>query len=161
MENVFFTEEEKAVIRAVQAGFPLVPGPYKAIAEELGMTEAEVLCILRDLKKRGCLKRISVAVQQNSLGYGVNVMLGWQVPEAEVERVGHILVADRHVTHCYERTTMPGFPYNVYAMTHFKSPDEYESFLEKMGAVLREYPFTALPTMQELKKVGMTYFPES
>ena len=52
MENVFFTEEEKAVIRAVQAGFPLVPEPYKAIAAELGMTERAVEGKLYRLKRR-------------------------------------------------------------------------------------------------------------
>jgi len=158
MPDKMFTDKEIAVVKAIQQVFPLVAEPYKEVGRQVGLSEQEVLTILTDLRKRGCLKKIAVALRQNTLGYKVNVMLVWNVPEQAVEQLGAILAADSHVSHCYERERACDFPYNLYAMTHFKTEQEYTAFLQKIKKQFPEYALAVLRTQQELKKAGMQYF---
>ena len=69
------SEQEKAIVRALQQGLPLVPEPYRVIAADLGLSEAALLEGIRSLQEKGCLKRISIALRHKNVGYKVNVML--------------------------------------------------------------------------------------
>ena len=55
MHNPLFTQEEIAVIRALQIDLPLVPEPYKQIAGQLHLSEGRLLDIMESLRQRGCL----------------------------------------------------------------------------------------------------------
>ena len=54
------SEQEKAIVRALQQELPLVPEPYRVIAADLGLSEAALLEGIRSLQEKGCLKRISI-----------------------------------------------------------------------------------------------------
>lgn len=52
---------DRAVIKACQAGLPLVPEPYAYIAETLGMQESELRARLDTLMGQGIIRRIGIA----------------------------------------------------------------------------------------------------
>ncbi|MEG1345415.1 MAG: hypothetical protein RSC78_01635 [Acidaminococcaceae bacterium] len=162
MQSPDLTPLEIKIIKALQAEFPLVPEPYRILAQELGLAEAELLAILTTLQQRGLLKRISVALRHNNVGYTTNVMLVWDVPAAQVATVARLLTADSHITHCYERAKSAEFDYNLYSMTHATGEEEYQAFLDTItsavGSLATKY--LALRTKRELKKIGMKYFEE-
>ena len=103
------SEQEKAIVRALQQELPLVPEPYRVIAADLGLSEAALLEGIRSLQEKGCLKRISIALRHKNVGYKVNVMLVWDIPEAQIAVVGAAVSAHPAVTHCYKRNPRPDF----------------------------------------------------
>ena len=57
------TAEDRALIRIVQHGLPLVSRPYADIAERLSTTEQDVIGRLQKLINNGAIKRYSVVVR--------------------------------------------------------------------------------------------------
>jgi DNA-binding Lrp family transcriptional regulator len=160
MSNPLFTQEEIAVIRALQVDLPLVPEPYKQIADQLGMSEARLLEIMESLRERGCLKRMSIALRHNNVGYTINVMMVWDVPDERLEEVGNLVAQNPQVTHCYTRNKTPEFDYNFYSMVHAMTEADYDKLVANLQAIIQPTKFSALRTTAELKKIGMKYFVE-
>lgn len=160
MSDVIFTAEEIQVIRALQIDLPLVSEPYRQIAEQLDMTEARLLEIMESLRNRGCLKRMSIALRHNNVGYKINVMLVWDVPEERLEQVGALVAANKQVTHCYVRNRLPEFDYNFYSMVHAVTEQEYAGLRDALVEVIQPRKYDELRATAELKKIGMKYFVE-
>lgn len=160
MHNSLFTQEEIAVIRALQVDLPLVPEPYKQIAEQLQLSEERLLAIMESLRQRGCLKRMSIALRHNNVGYTVNVMMVWDVPEERLAEVGKQVANHPQVTHCYARNRLPEFDYNFYSMVHAMTEDEYDKLVAQLKEQIQPRKYCALRTTAELKKIGMKYFVE-
>lgn len=165
MANPKLTERDKTIVRALQHDLPLVPEPYKALADELGMTEAELLDGIRRLMDLGCLKRISIALRHKNVGFTINVMVVWNVADELVDKVGAEVARHRAVTHCYRRNREEAFPYNLYTMIHARSDEEYDAIIRELTAIVGEHTphdvdFDGLRSMRELKKIGMKYFIE-
>ena len=158
MEQALFTEEEIDVIRALQVDLPLVPEPYRVVAEGIGITEERLLSIMESLRERGCLKRMSIALRHNNVGYTINVMLVWDVPDERVAEVGNIVAQNPQVTHCYVRNRTPEFDYNFYSMAHAMTEEGFTELVESLKEVIQPVKYSALRTEGELKKIGMKYF---
>lgn len=159
------TETEKAIVRALQQDLPLVPEPYRVIAESLGMTEEELMNGIQGLMDKKCLKRISIALRHKNVGYKVNVMVVWDVPDDRIRDVGARVSAHSAVTHCYKRNRSEKFPYNFYTMVHARSDEEYDQVIKELVTIVgsevpHDVSFEGLRSMRELKKVGMKYFLE-
>lgn len=160
MSNQLFTQEEIAIIRALQVDLPLVPEPYRQLAEQLAISEERLLEVISDLQQRGCLKRLSIALRHNNVGYTINVMLVWDVPAERLQEAGKILAANPRVTHCYDRSKAPEFDYNLYSMVHATSEEEYSALVEELKEAIQPVKYSELRTTDELKKIGMKYFVE-
>lgn len=52
---------DRRLIVATQAGLPLVPQPYHALAAQLGCTPEEVMARLNAMLERGTIRRIGAA----------------------------------------------------------------------------------------------------
>lgn len=164
--SIVLSEQEKAIVRALQQELPLVPEPYRVVADSLGISEDDLLEGIRGLQEKGCLKRISIALRHKNVGYKVNVMLVWDIPEADMAAVGVAVSRHPAVTHCYKRNPRPDFPYNFYTMVHAQSEDEYACILDELCALVRgqlghDVPHQGLRSLRELKKIGMKYFLET
>lgn len=164
--SVVLSEQEKAIVRALQQELPLVPEPYRVVADSLGISEDDLLEGIRGLQEKGCLKRISIALRHKNVGYKVNVMLVWDIPEADMAAVGAAVSRHPAVTHCYKRNPRPDFPYNFYTMVHAQSEDEYARILDELCALVRgqlghDVTHQGLRSLRELKKIGMKYFLET
>lgn len=112
-------DKTRQLIRAVQAGLPLVARPYAAVAEAAGMTEHEVIDGLQRLLSEGALRRIGAVPNHYAIGYTANGMSVWDVDDAAVDALGEQVGALPFVTHCYRRPrSLPDWPYNLFAMVH-------------------------------------------
>lgn len=110
---------DERVVRATQAGLPLVPRPYAAVASDLGVGEAQVIALLRKMIADGRIRRIGAVVRHRRLGYEANAMVVWDVPDPEAGEIGRRLAGDAAVTLCYRRArALPEWPYNLYCMVH-------------------------------------------
>lgn len=84
-----------------QREFPLVPRPYRAIADATGLSEAEVIEIYARLKEEGALSRIGAVVTPNSAG--ASTLAAIAVPTARLAEVAALVSAQAEVNHNYER----------------------------------------------------------
>jgi len=89
-----------ALVAATQAGLPLVPQPYHAIAEQLGMSPDEVMRRLNAMLASGAIRRIGVVPNHYALGYRHNGMTVWDVADKQVDALGEQVGALPFVSHC-------------------------------------------------------------
>ena len=120
-----FTPAEQAVLRIVQANLPDSLTPYADIAEQAGMTEAQVLELLGSLKESGAIRRFGASIKHQKAGFTHNAMVAWKVPHDIVDAIG--AEASKHplISHCYFRpSSAPDWPYEFFTMIHGRNPEE-------------------------------------
>lgn len=149
------------VVAATQFGLPLVNRPYQAIAEQLNLTESQVIEELQQLQANGTIKRMGVIVRHRELGYSANAMVVWDVPAERVDDVGVQLGQHERVNLCYQRPSQPpDWRYNLFCMIHGKRRDEVVDCVEAITAQhkLHELPRDILFSNRCFKQRGATYF---
>lgn len=130
-------ELDRALIVATQAGLPLVARPYAAIAEQLAISEEEVMARLQGLLNSGMIRRIGAVPNHYAIGWTANGMTVWDVADEQVDQLGALVGALPFVTHCYRRPrALPAWPYNLFAMVHGSSRDECSVKAEEIRALL-------------------------
>ena len=80
-----------------------------------------------------------------------------------IAQAGSLLASNPHVSHCYERPSFGGFPYNVYAMMHANSAEQLDQFIAdcvKALNALQSTPveYVVLRSVWELKKTSFKFF---
>ena len=151
-------ELDRALVIATQAGLPLVPRPYGAIAEQLGVPEAAVLARLEALLASGAIRRIGAVPNHYAIGWTANGMTVWDVADEWVDALGERVGALPFVPHCYRRPrALPVWPYNLFAMVHGASRDEVADkagrIAELLGNACRGHDI--LYSTRILKKTGL------
>ncbi|MBE3587215.1 MAG: AsnC family transcriptional regulator, partial [Thermoanaerobacteraceae bacterium] len=150
------SEQDKAIIRALQEGLPLVSRPYRALAEKLGMDEEELLARVKDFIHRGIIRRFGAAVRHQDLGYVANAMVVWEVPEERVEEVGRLMASFTEVSHCYQRPAHPPrWPYNLFTVVHGQTAEDCRNIALKLSRVSGIENYRLLFSVAELKKSSM------
>ncbi|MEJ5258871.1 MAG: hypothetical protein WHS88_01645 [Anaerohalosphaeraceae bacterium] len=148
-EPVTLNEQQKRVLMFLQSEFPVVPHPF---AQCPGTAEMDCLDAVRELMHKGVLKRIAAVLNHYRLGFSVNAMVCWRVPEDRVEAAGAALALFRQVSHCYQRRTFPDWPYNLFAMVHSRSEEELNGWVEQAQRAAGLDDFVLLRTLREIKK---------
>lgn len=149
---------DRRLVLATQAGLPLVPRPYHALAEELGLPAAEVMARLANLLDAGVIRRMGAVPNHYALGYTANGMSVWDVPDARVDALGERVGRLPFVTHCYHRPRhLPLWPYNLFAMIHGKSREEVELHVQAITELLGQdcRARDVLYSSRILKKTGL------
>ncbi len=149
---------EKRVIRELGDDLPLESRPFAAMAHRLGVTEEKLLDTIRDLRRRGLLRRFGAALRHQRVGYGGNALVAWVVPPDRIEEVGRAVAAYPEVTHCYQRAPAPGWPYNLYSMVHRRSETECRELVRRISAAIGVEDYIVLFSTAELKRSSMQYF---
>lgn len=150
-------ETDRAIIAATQAGLPLVPRPYYAIAEGLGIAPEEVMARMRLMAADGIIRRIGAVPNHYALGLKHNAMTVWDVADGEARRLGREIGALDFVTHCYLRPRhLPLWSYNLFAMVHGRSEEEIAAKIDtvevRLGTACRAHD--VLVSTRILKKTG-------
>jgi len=151
-------DTDRSIIRATQAGLPLTPRPYTAVAEQLGLAPQEVQRRLERMLEEGVIRRIGAVPNHYALGYRANGMSVWDVPDAHVSELGREVAALDFVSHCYHRPRHPpDWPYNLFAMVHGRSRDEVEAMVARIAEHLgdRTRSHAVLYSTRILKKTGL------
>jgi DNA-binding Lrp family transcriptional regulator len=155
-------DPDRALVRATQAGLPLVSRPYHAIAERLGLDVEDVKARLSAMLARGAIRRIGAVPNHYRLGYTANGMTVWDVADEQVDALGEAIGGLPFVSHCYRRPRhLPEWPYNLFAMVHGRSRDEVADMVavitERLGSACRAHD--VLYSTQILKKTGVRLQP--
>ena len=118
---------DKAILNRIQSDFPIASRPFLAVAEELNLTETEVLERIRRLKDRGIIRRIGGNFVPNKLGY-VSTLCAAKVPQDKIDHFAEIVNRYPGVTHNYLRENS----FNVWFTFIAPSMQEIEQHLEEI-----------------------------
>lgn len=122
-------DEDRQILDRIQSAFPLVPRPYAALAEELGMSEEDVFARVQKLRANGVIRRLGANFQSGKVGF-VSTLCAAKVPEKQKAEFIEMVNAVPGVTHNYERD----HPYNIWFTLICSSREELESILAKLSA---------------------------
>jgi len=128
---------DEKIVRATQAGLPLVAEPWRAVAQAVGIPEDALLARIEAMLADGRMRRIGAVPNHYALGYVANAMSVWDVADDAVDELGAEVGALAFVSHCYRRPRrLPEWRYNLFAMVHGRSRAETEVRLAEIRAVL-------------------------
>ncbi len=128
---------DRALMAATQGGLPLVPRPYDAVGQQLGVSGQQVRERMAQMLETGLIRRIGAVPNHYAIGWTANGMTVWNVDDDQVDTLGAQVGALDFVTHCYRRPrALPAWPYNLFAMVHGASRDECSAKAAQIRALL-------------------------
>ncbi len=95
-------ELDRALINALQGGFPLCERPYAEVAARVDSDEETVIARIGGLLERGLLSRFGPMYHAEQMG-GALSLAAMQIPPEEYARVSGIVNSQPEVAHNYER----------------------------------------------------------
>jgi DNA-binding Lrp family transcriptional regulator len=154
------SELELATIRVVQHDLPTVERPFAAYGEQIGdgVTEDDVLAVLRSFKERKLMRRFAAVMNHRTAGFKANAMGVWAVPDTHLDAIGPQMAGFAAVSHCYRRPTYDDWPYSVFTMIHGRSARDCEATVEAIRAETGIDEYCLLWSIKEYKKVRLQYF---
>ncbi|NPB06418.1 MAG: Lrp/AsnC family transcriptional regulator [Aquificae bacterium] len=156
--GVPLTDEEKLVIRLTQEDLPLERRPFKKVAEVMGTDEGRVVKLLQGLKEKGVMRRFAAILYHRRAGFKANAMVVWRVEPGRLNEAGKLLASFKAVSHCYERNTADGWPYNLYSMVHGRSKEDVERLVSFAAEHIKPMAYELLYSKREFKKKRVRLF---
>lgn len=92
---------QKRLLNDYQRDFPLSSQPYRDIAGELGVSEAEVLVALQELTGQGLVSRVGPVIAPNRVGS--SALVAMRVSPERLQEVAELISRYPEVNHNYER----------------------------------------------------------
>lgn len=157
-ERLEVTERDKEFVRELQKDLPVAREPFKEMAENLGITTAQLFEKAREYEASGLMRRFAAILRHRDAGFVANGMVVWHVPEERVDDVGMQLAAYPQVSHCYRRPVYPDWKYNVFSMVHARSLEAAEKMAAEMSSMVKVGDYKILFSSREFKKERVKYF---
>jgi DNA-binding Lrp family transcriptional regulator len=137
-----FSTLEKRLLNDFQHDFPLSATPYADMAEQLGVSENEVLNSVRKLQDDGVISRVGPVFTPNRIG--VSTLAAMSIPAEELECVARIVSAFPEVNHNYERE----HAYNLWFVVTASSVEHLDIVLHEIEQHA-EHPLMSLPMLED------------
>ena len=118
---------DSAILNRIQSDFPITSRPFLTVADELKLTEEEVIERVARLKADGIIRRIGGNLVPGKLGF-VSTLCAASVPADKIDRFAEIVNRYPGVTHNYQRDNT----YNVWFTFIAPSMEEIEDNLRKI-----------------------------
>jgi DNA-binding Lrp family transcriptional regulator len=99
--KTLFTTLEQRLLNDFQHDLPLSPTPFADIAQQLGVSEEEIILTIDSLQQNGVISRIGPVFTPNRIG--VSTLAAMSIAEDELECVARIISAFPEVNHNYQR----------------------------------------------------------
>jgi len=119
---------DSAILNRIQSDFPITSRPWLTVADELDLTEKEVLDRVARLKADGIIRRIGGNLVPGKLGF-VSTLCAASVPDDKIDHFAEIVNRYPGVTHNYQRDNT----YNVWFTFIAPSRDEIEKNLKQIA----------------------------
>ena len=136
------------ILSRIQKKFPLVAKPFAVIADELGISEDEVLNILKEEKKNKIIRQTSAIFDTKRLGYKSS-LVAFKVKPELINSAVKIINSHPGISHNYERN----HDFNIW-FTLAVAPDSkfgLEKTLEVLAKLTNADDYIMLPTLKLFK----------
>ena len=137
---------DKAILNRIQSDFPITSRPFRAVAEDLGLSESEVLKRVSRLKKSGIIRRIGGNFTPDKLGF-VSTLCAAKVPEDKISQFAEVVNRYPGVTHNYRRENT----FNVWFTFIALSMDEIDANLQQIASETGVTDILNLPATRVFK----------
>ena len=137
---------DRAILNQIQSDFPITSRPYLTIAEDLGLSEGEVLKRVARLKASGIIRRIGGNFKPEKLGF-VSTLCAAKVPEDKIRQFAEVVNRYPGVTHNYRRENN----FNIWFTFIAPSMDEINANLEQIAAETGVTDILNLPATRVFK----------
>lgn len=122
------SELHKRLLNDFQHGLPMTATPYLDMAQQLGVTEDEVLQALETLRDDGIVSRVGAVFRPNRIG--VSTLAAMSVPVERMDEVASIVNSYPQVNHNYERE----HAFNMWFVITATNDAQLESVLQDIEA---------------------------
>jgi len=139
---------KQEILSRIQKKFPLVAKPFKAIADELGMSEDAVLAILQEEKSKNIIRQTSAIFDTKRLGYKSS-LVAFKIAPDDISDAVKIINSHPGISHNYERN----HDFNIW-FTLAVAPDSklgLEKTLEILAKLTKAVDYIMLPTLKLFK----------
>lgn len=150
-EAVNLDANEKLVIEKLQKEIKITTEPFSDLFGEKLKTQ-DVLKITHRLIEKNVIRRIAAVLDYHKLGFDANILFACEVPQEKIAETGEKLAKSEMVSHCYERKTFEGWPYNLFAMMHSRRVEEIQQAVKEFAESQKIKSYQLLQTIEELKK---------
>ncbi len=138
---MILSEQDRALLNRIQQDFPLHPEPFKLLAEELGVSEQEILQRLRELESQNAISRFGAVFNHHRAG--ASTLAALAVPEQEIEKVADFVNQFSEVNHNYQRE----HDYNLWFVVNAPEQSGVERVLQEIKAQF-DFPLLNLPMVK-------------
>lgn len=121
-------DTDRAILNRIQSDFPITSRPYLAIANDLGLSENDIIKRLSRLKENKIIRRIGGNFVPEKLGF-VSTLCAAKVNEDKIDLFASIVNQYHGVTHNYQRDS----DFNIWFTFIAPSMEEIEENLEKIS----------------------------
>ncbi len=136
------------ILSRIQKKFPLVAQPFKVIADELDMSEDEVLAILKKEKENKIIRQTSAIFDTKRLGYKSS-LVAFKISEDKIDSAVKIINSHPGISHNYERNhdfniwfTLAVAPSTIFGL---------DKTVEMLAKLTEADDFIMLPTLKLFK----------
>lgn len=138
---------DRQLLNRLQKGLPLVPRPFEALGQELGIGEAEALERTRQLKAQGVIRRLGGIFDSRNLGFQ-STLVALQVPQERIQEAATVINAYSEVTHHYLRNHER---YNLWFTLIAPSEARIEEILAEISRRITPTAIRSLPAKRLFK----------
>jgi DNA-binding Lrp family transcriptional regulator len=93
---------DRTLLQQMQAGVPLVPRPFAAVGEGVGLDEDAVISRVHRLSEAGVIRQIGAIFDTRSLGYS-STLVAFHTDDRDLEQAAARISAHPGVSHNYAR----------------------------------------------------------
>lgn len=93
---------DRAIVNALQGGFPVSETPFADAAKALGLTAEQLITRIQVMKEQGVLSRFGPMYNADRFG-GHNTLVAMEVPADRFDEVAEIVNSFPEVAHNYQR----------------------------------------------------------
>ncbi len=136
------------ILSRIQKKFPLVAKPFEVIANELNISEEEVLKILQEQKKANIIRQTSAIFDTKRLGYKSS-LVAFKIQPEQINAAVKILNSHPGISHNYERN----HDFNIW-FTMAVAPDSnlgLEQTVALLAKLTDAQDYIVLPTLKLFK----------
>lgn len=134
---------DRAIINALQCGFPIAERPFQDAAQKMGLGEDELIKRIDALLGAGVLSRFGPMINAEKMGGGLT-LAALCVPDADFDRITELVNAHPEVAHNYQRE----HDFNMWFVIATETPEGID---ETINAIEAETGLEVLnvPKMEE------------
>jgi DNA-binding Lrp family transcriptional regulator len=137
---------DKKLLNLLQKDFPLVKNPFSVLANEISITEQELLQRIENLKTRGLIREIGPVLDSRKLGYQ-STLVAMRIQEKSLEKVAQIINKHPGVSHNYARDHYFNFWFTLAIPNNTNMQDE----IQKLSSLVKSEATLNLPALQVFK----------
>lgn len=139
------------LLNRIQKDIPIVKRPYQVLAQEVGLSEAEALAILHEVKAEGVLRQISGIFDTRTLGYKSSLVAA-RYAENQLDAGAECINGHPGVSHNYKRN----HDFNLWYTIAVPPESDLEAHVQKMHEQSGAELTRLMPTLH-LFKIGVEF----